>query len=241
MLLTPTLTLNPNPSPSPSHNPSPNPNPSQDLLPHFPAIICEDLQQRCLHFEKDVHVSEVKCSKIRAGQGLDHSDGAGASDLTAVKMITKPGTGGTLMTQGEDGEWRFVNIKSSQFVLLPTRTGARLHSAAHLRLLKIDNGKHHFEAVTSVPVWSLILNLGHPSRGVHEGSFVEAALRFARGQGCPRAQHSADQMAQKVAAWPGLTEAAKEMRKTARKAEKAHPNPNPNPNPNSSPNPNPNP
>ena len=173
-------------------------------------IICEELEQRCQHFEKDVHVSEIKCSKIRAGQGLDHSDGAGASDLTAVKMITKPRTGGTLLTQGEDGKWRFVNITSSEFVLLPTSTGARLHSAAHLQFVKTNaDGKWIFKAVTDVPVWSLILNMGHPSRGEHQGPFIEEALRFARGEGCPEAQPSG-LMDEKVAAWPGLMQAQRD-------------------------------
>ena len=213
--------------------------------------------QRCFHFSHEVDLSEVKCSLMASGNGPTHSDGAGKSNLTACKMIMKPRAGGTLMTQGDDGQWRFVALTPKEYVLLSTKAGARLHCAAHLELVEIeDDGRHVFRAATeNAAALSIIMNLGSTSRGEqHQGSFVDAAQRFASGAECPEPRHCSVELAEKADAWPKLMDAlrdaaaraaaraaedekAKEARAVERAAEQAHPNPNPIPNANPNPNP----
>jgi len=135
----------------------------------------------------------------------------------------KPRAGGTLMVQGEDDAWYFVQIESSEYVLLSTRAGARLHSAAHLEFVKIDDdGTSVFKAVKDAEVLSLIFNLGPPARGEHQGPFGSAAQCFAAGSGCPVAQHCSAQMEAKKAAWPERIAAQRdaETKAKAAKAEK---------------------
>ena len=213
---------------------------SADWLARAPSYILEQIQHRRDHFSKVVSASEVKCSLIRDGNGLKHSDGTGAAKRTAVKMIVKLRAGGTLMTQGEDGEWRFVQITTGEYVLLSTTAGVRLHCAAHLEFVKTEDGVTTFRAVKG-DVLSLIVNLG-PASPDHQGSFVEAAESFARGEGCTPPQRCGVELAAKDAAWPQImkaqreaaeaaaaarveTEAGKEARAAARAARKVPPSP----------------
>ena len=183
-----------------------------NLLVHAPSTILEEVEHRRRHFSAEVHVSEVKCSRMESGNGPMHSDGAGAADLTNCKMVTKLRRGGTLFTQGVDGKWRFVQITAEGYVLLSTTAGARLHGAAHLKLVKKeDDGRHVFRAATEdKEVVSTILNLGAPLRGAHQESFIDAAQRFARGEACPPPQLCEDRLAEKAAAWEGRVKAQRE-------------------------------
>ena len=190
---------------------------SADWLARAPSYILELIHHRRVHFSKVVNASEVKCSLIRDGNGLKHSDGTGAAKRTAVKMIVKLRAGGTLMTQGEDGEWRFVQITTGEYVLLSTPAGVRLHCAAHLEFVKTVDGVTTFRAVKG-DVLSLIVNLG-PASPDHQGSFVEAAESFARGEGCTPPQRCGDQLAAKDAAWPQIMKAQREATEAAAAAK----------------------
>ena len=155
---------------------------AKDLLPLAPSSICEELQERRLDFSEGAPVSEVKFTDYGDGGGIAHSDGTGKTDLTAAKMIVKPGAGGTLLTQGEDAKWRFVQITHKEFVLLPTTTGARLHCAARLVLVgEAADGTLIFEAAGDTRVLSIIMNIGPPERGENPSSFLEQATGFAEG------------------------------------------------------------
>ena len=155
---------------------------ARNLLPLVPGRICEQLEERRQDFCEGVHVSEVKLTNYGDGGGIAHSDGTGATDITAAKMIVKPGAGGSLLTQGEDGKWRFVQITSKEYVLLPTTTGARLHCAACLVLVGQDtDGTLIFQAVNEQEVLSIIINIGPPGRGENPTSFLEEATAFAEG------------------------------------------------------------
>ena len=184
---------------------------AKDLLPLAPSSICEELQERRLDFREDVRVSEVKFTDYGDGGGIAHSDGTGKTDLTAAKMIVKPGAGGTFLTQGEDGEWRFVQLTHEEFVLLPTTTGARLHCAARLVLVRRDaDGTLIFEAAGDARVLSIVMNIGPPERGENPTSFLEQATGFAEGypEGVgpvrpplPSMQLRAREKARKARAW----------------------------------------
>jgi len=186
---------------------------ARNLLSLVPGSICEQLEERRQEFGEGVNVSEVKLTNYGDGGGIAHSDGTGATDLTAAKMIVKPGACGTLLTQGEDGKWRFIQITSKEYVLLPTTTGARLHCAARLVLVGQDtDGTLIFEAVNE-QVLSIIINIGPPGRGENPTSFLEEATGFAEGypEGVgpvrpplPSLQLSAREKAKKVRAWEAL-------------------------------------
>ena len=211
-----------------------------DWLPRVPSRICEEIQRRREEFQEGVHVGEVKMTDYGTGDGIGHSDGTGATDATAGKMIMKPLTGGTLLTQGADGIWRFVQITSKEYVLLSTTAGARLHSAARLIFVEeLADGTLIFEAAGDVRVLSIIINIGPPGRGKNPTSFLEAARGFARGyaEGCAppedllppptRLQYHGHRWVAKAAAWEELmaaehaTAAVKAAAKAAAKAVEA--------------------
>ena len=190
---------------------------SANWLGRAPSYILELIQHRRVHFSKVVNASEVKCSLIRDGNGLKHSDGTGAAKRTAVKMIAKLWAGGTLMTQGEDGKWRFVQLTAEDYVLLSTTAGVRLHCAAHLEFVETVDGITTFRAVKG-DVLSLIINLG-PLSTDHQGSFIEAAESFACGDGCTPPERCGVQLAEKDAAWPEIMEAQRKAAEARAAAE----------------------
>ena len=190
---------------------------SADWLGRAPSYILELIQYRRKHFSKVVNASEVKCSLIRDGNGLKHSDGTGAAKRTAVKMIAKLWAGGTLMTQGEDGKWRFVQLTAEDYVLLSTTAGVRLHCAAHLEFVETVDGITTFRAIKG-DVLSLIINLG-PLSTDHQGSFIEAAESFACGEGCTPPERCGVKLAEKDAAWPEIMKAQREAAEARAAAE----------------------
>ena len=208
-----------------------------DWLGRAPSRICEEIQQRREEFQEGVHVGEVKMTDYGTGDGIGHSDGTGATDLTACKVIMKPLTGGTLLTQGVDSIWRFVQITSMEYVLLSTTAGARLHSAARFVLVEeLDDGTLIFEAAGDERVLSIVINIGPPGRGEDPAPFLEAARGFAGGyaegsappEDLPppptRLQRSGHQWAAKVAAWKELMAAEHanaEVKAAAKAATKA--------------------
>ena len=206
---------------------------AEDLLPLAPSSICEELQERRLDFSEGAPVSEVKFTDYGDGGGIAHSDGTGKTDLTAAKMIVKPGAGGTLLTQGEDAKWRFVQITHKEFVLLPTTTGARLHCAARLVLVGEDtDGTLIFEAAGDARVLSIVMNIGPPERGENPSSFLEQATGFAEGypEGVgpvrpplPSVQLRAREMAKKARAWDArMAPERAELAMTAAEKEVRH-------------------
>jgi len=191
--------------------------PGRALLVHAPSTILEEVEHRRRHFSAEVHVSEVKCSRMESGNGPMHSDGAGAADLTNCKMVAKLRRGGTLFTQGVDGKWRFVQITSLQYVLLSTTAGVRLHCAARLEFVETVDGITTFRAVKG-DVLSLIINLG-PLSTDHQGSFIEAAESFACGEGCTPPERCGVKLAEKDAAWPEIMKAQREAAEARAAAE----------------------
>ena len=120
----------------------------KDQLAHCPSAFCEEPEERrwCA---PEVSVSEVKWSRYPEG-GCAHSDGCGATDLTLGKIIMKP-QGGSLLVEGVDGIWRFVNIDPSEWVFLSTWQGARLHCAARLEFVKeLACGTHVFRQAAAM-------------------------------------------------------------------------------------------